>query len=336
MSIELSQTTSINDLMNQYNDVKSSSTDKAKSLVDNFTLKGMDSVNELVSDAMKQIDKFTANGQQSSFFKKSASKALTLVGGENSWLGKWADRKSDDLQTEKLNEMTINEIVDSLIANINSKREEVIVFIENALEVKKDMLANLGTYQGLQTQVQALVATAEPHSRELFNGKQLSMMLSATIDGIESAIKSQIDPLITASSASVEKISALLPTIENELKYTTGFKAFEQKLSDLNGMVTAVTQMTSSAGDIIRKDVNEAVYKAVELMGETGIDMDRWKRIQKEEAAHLTRVNSVVKSTQAKFDRTYEEVQQFQLESKQAREDTTNLLIESYATISKE
>lgn len=326
----------VEDLLNEFNSVKTASTSATDSLTKDFTLEGMDSVNELVSDAMKKIDDFTTNGQQPGFFQKSTSKALALVGAKNSWLGKWADKKSNEQRAEELNSMTINQIVDELIANVNQKREEVIQFIEHAVDVKQDMVQNITLYDDLLEKADSIVAQAKNNTREMFDAKQLVIMLTATVEGLKTNIKSQVDPLIASASMSVEKIGALLPTIENELKYTTGFKAFQQKLSDLNGMVQAVTELTTTAGDVIRKDINESVYASIELVGSSGIDVDRLRKINKEETAHQKKINDVVNKTQASFNDTFVEMKNLQLEQQANREETTNLLIENYTASTME
>jgi len=321
----------ISNLLAEFNAVKTKSSSGTDGLTKGFTLAGMDSVNELVSDAMQKIDEFTTNGAEQSFLQRSTSKALAVVGGKNSWLGKWADKVATEQRTEQLNAMTINEIVDELITNVGNKREEVILFIEEAVKIKQSMIVDISTYEELLTRVQTVVSEAAEHSRELFDSKQLLVMLTATIEGLKTNIKSQVDPLIVAASMSVEKIGALLPTIENDLKYTTGFKAFQQKLSDLNGMVTAVTELTTSAGDVIRKDINESVYSAIELVGKTSIDVKRLRQIDQQETAHQKRINEVVNRTQKEANQNFEDMKQLQLEQQQNREKTTNLLIENYA-----
>lgn len=324
-------TGNIKDLLTQFNQVKTASNIATDGLTKGFTLKGMDSVNELVSDAMKKIDDFTSNGEEQGFFGKATSKTLALVGAKNSWLGKWADKKSDEQRTEELNSMTINEIVNELVANVNTKREEVIEFTQHAVEIKKDMVSNIDIYETLLIEAELLLTHAAAYSKEMFDGQQLVQMLIATVESLKTSIKSQVDPLIVSASMSVEKIGALLPTIENELKYTTGFKAFQQKLSDLNGMVEAVTNLTTTAGDVIRKDINEAVYESIALVGKSGIDVKRLRKINQEETAHQKKINEVVNKTQNEFNDTFKEMKALQLEQQTNRSETTNLLIENYS-----
>lgn len=328
--------TSVNSLFDIYNSTKKSASKSVAALSGSFTLEGMDSINKLVAEAMSEIKAFTDNGKEKSFMGKATSRSLALIDPNNKWAGKWFNNASDHLEEEKLKERTINEIIDSLIEQINKKRDEVIEFVQAANEVKKQMLTDISTYESILAETKNTKANTEPDSKEAFDAEYLISMLKVTIEGLKSDIKSQVDPLIGGARISVQQITSILPTIENDLKYKSGFKAFQQALSDLNGIVKTTVSLASDAGDVIRKDINETIYSSLEMISETGLDSDRLARVHKEEAAHQAKINDVMTKTQAKMQQQFKNINQLSLEMSKAREEQTNSLLENYAKVEKD
>jgi hypothetical protein len=322
---------SLEELMSSYNSTKKQASTKVESLAGNFTLSGMDSINDKISETMQTVNAFVNNGKVPSTVSKVSSRAISLIDPNNKWAGKWLNNAKENLDEEKLKEKSISKIVDELIGHIETKREEVLGFIEIAASVKQDMVESVSSYESLLVKAEAVLANAKDLSREHFDAQLLISQLTVTIEGIKSDIESQVNPLITGASISVKQIGAILPTIENELKYKTGFKAFQQQLADLNGMVQATTALASEAGDIIRVDINETIYESLEMIGETGLDTDRLKRIHSDEARHRQRLDTVMQKTKDKMDKKFVDVQQLKIQLDQSREDRTNLLIENYA-----
>lgn len=324
---------SIEELLTQYNSTKGEASQAVETLTNSFTLKGMDSINKLVSEAMKEIKDFTDNGKQESTISKGASRALAIIDPNNKWAGKWFDNAKDNVEEEKLKEKTINEVINSLIQQIELKRNEVISFIESANEVKKHMLHSLESYNTMLSAAERAESDAEPDSKEFFDAGYLKSMLLVSIAGIESDIKSQVDPLIGGARISVKQITTMLPTIENDLKYKSGFKAFQQALSDLNGIVKTTTELAANAGDVIRKDVNETIYQSLEMLGETGLDAERFKKIHLEEQAHHKKINDVMAKTQKKMKDNFAAIQDTSRQLANSREENVSNLLENYSKV---
>lgn len=324
---------SVDELFGKYNNTKQDASKAVETLTNSFTLEGMDSINKMVSEAMNDIKEFTDNGKEQSAVSKGTSRALAIIDPNNKWAGKWFNSTKDNLEEEKLKEKSINEVVNTLIKQIEMKKDEVIGFIQAAKDVKLQMLESLKSYNYLLNETEKSLAAAEPDSKEYFDAEALKMMLTVSITGIESDIKSQVDPLIGGARISVKQINTMLPTIENDLKYKTGFKAFQQALSDLNGIVKTTTELASSAGDVIRKDVNDTIYQSLEMLGETGLDAERFKKIQIEEQKHHQKINEVMNKTQARMKQNFISIAETAESLQQSRITQTNSLLASYSEV---
>ena len=330
---EEQEQTDLSKLLETYNATKQRASSKITSLTDSFTLEGMDSVNELVSSAMKQIKDFTDNGKPKSTMSKVTSRGLALIDPNNKWAGKWLSNATDAIEDEKIKQKTINEIINDLTTQIEAKRQEVIEFIQSAREVKKDMVETISIYEGLLSKTKHVVDHSEELSRDNLDAKFLAGMLITTIENLNSDIKSHVNSLITGAEISVNRIAAILPTIENDLKYKAGWKAFQQKLSDLNGMVKTTTELASNAGDLIREDVNSTIYDSLSMMTDSGLDVNRFKKIQQQELAHQEKINTLLLKTRASVDKTYTEMVDFNVELQAKRETANNLLLDNYSKV---
>ena len=322
-------TTSLSDLSAMYNSIKESSSKATDKLNHSLTLNGMDSVNELVAKAVKEIDAFTSAGKP----KSMTSKAISVIDPKSKWAGKWLNSTKDQIKEENLKEQSINQIVDGLISKISNEREEVIKFIEAAAEIRHDMINSITSYESLLDNVNDLITKAQPNTREDIDAKFLSSQLVATITGLKADLKSTIEPLLASANISVQQIGAILPTIENDLKYKGSFKTFQQKLSDLNGMVTSVTELATNAGDAIRKEVNETIYESISMLSETGLDTDRLEKINQEELIHQQRLGKVMQETQDKINKNFTKINQIHLEHKASQQSASHQLLENYAEV---
>ena len=318
-------------LMSDYNKVKKSNTEASSRLTSDFTLKGMDEVNQMVSDAMLKIDDFVANGAKEGAIKTAASKALAVIDPKSKWAGKWLNSASTAVREEELSNKTIDEIVIELTANIEKKREEVITAVEQAVVVRTSMVESIQLYKVLQTKAEQALQQTSENTRASFDAKYLITMLIGSIENLETDIKSHVDPLIAAANISVTQIQAILPTIENDLQSKLGFKAVQQKLADLNQMTKEVSNLASIVGDTLRKSINETTYESIALLSETGLDTDKMEKVAAAEIEHQKKLNVLMLKTQANVSDTFEKVKQHQINSNEQRQANTNLLIEAYA-----
>ena len=325
--------TAISSLFDEFNRTKSNTASAVSKLAGSATLEGMDSINELIAEAFTKVQQYTKNTSTKSVIGKAKSRTLAVIDPNNSWAGKWLNNSSTNLDNEKLKEKTINEVVDILVKQIEKKRDEVIEALDMAVVIKADMESSLTAYKDLKEKANLILENALDTSREYFDAEMLISNLTVTIEGIYADIQSQINPLIGSARIMATKLSSLIPTIENELKYKVGIKGFQQKIADLHGMVSEVLTLSVEAGDIIRKDVNETTYKAIDMLSETGFDTARLEKIHNEEANHQKRINEAMERTQAKVRQNFTELKVLSAKLERNRAEHSNNLLANYSSI---
>lgn len=336
--IEEEQTTpteSISDLVAMYNSTKKSDTAASAKLTDGFTLKGMDEVKEMVASAMLQIEDLANKGKEQSLAGGLTSKALALVDSDNKWVGKWFGNKQEALRTEAAEQSTISEIVTSLRTNIEAKREEVIVLIEETANIRETMISSINVYKDINSKVDHIVANAAANTRELFDAQQLATRTRSTIATMETDIKSIIEPLLAGASISVQEIQGLLPTIENDLQSKLAIKAFQQQLQDLHEMTKAVSDLSISAGDKIRSSVNDTIYESIEILGESGVDVARLEKSLDDEKKHQAKVAQITRKVSDKINTNYNKMTALTAKITEGRDEDMSNLLASYATGAK-
>ncbi len=323
---------SLADLNSLYNKTKAEDTAQSSKLTSNFTLKGMDEVKEMVASAMMQIEEFTNKGKEQGIVSATTSKALALVDSKNKWIGKWFNGKVDASKRESIEQSTVSEIVTSLKNNVEVKRNEVIDLIEDLTNIRLSMIERLDTYNLIDAQVTKLVETTEPSTRKRFDAQQLATMTKATIQKIESDIKSMIEPLIASATISVQQIQQLMPTIENDLQSKLSIKAFQQQLQDLNEIVKATTDLSKEVGSKVTASTRETIYQSISMLSETGgIDTKALQQSANEEVKHQEKIASLMKKTSEKINQNYNDmigIQKNLIESKSRLSDN---LISQYS-----
>ena len=330
-TVETQEAKPLEELLISFQSTKRKATADSAVLTDYTTIRDMDSINEMVAEAMIKISDFTSNGQKQGFFKSKMSSALATIDPNDKWAGKWLNSSAESSKLEAINNSTITEIISKLVADIELQRDSVIEYIQNAASVKQSMELSLVTYENLKSKTQAVLDSAVEHSREFYDSQLLLSNLTASIESIRTDIASHVMPLIAAANISVTQITAILPTIENDLQAKMGFKAFQQKLTDLNQMVKQTSDMASKVGETIRKEINSTVYESIKMLGETGIDVDRMRAIANDEAKHQAKIKEVTLKTQAKISKTFSDVQQLALETAKTRNENQNLILEDYS-----
>jgi hypothetical protein len=323
----------LEELLTQFNDVKASSSKSFSSLDDSMTISGMDEVNELVSGAMKQIQSFVENGKEKTRTEKVTSRALALTGLKDTWADKWLNKTKDKAEEDKYKNKTINQIVDTLIEQIMIKREEVISGIKTTTNIKISMLEDQKTYIKLLEQTEGFIATLpSTESAEALDAEFLASMLRTSIKNLSDSISSQVNPLITGANILCRQVQAVIPTLETELRQSGRFKSFQQKSSDLAGMVKTTIALATETGDIIRKDINETIYTSIAMLAETGVDPKRQFKIQEEQKAHQIKVNQVMTQTQAKIQETFDYSKKL-YSAIEDKKDNPHVLLQAYSKI---
>ena len=323
-------------LTEQYNATKTSASSAVSSLIGDFTLAGMDNVNELVSEAMQKVKQFVDNGTPKSTTSKITGSFLAVVDPNNKWAGKWLNNAKDTLEEEKRKEQSIDQVINTLTSQIMKKRDEVITFIEEGLVVKRKMIDDAETYRQLLEKTDAIVAAGDENNpRKIHDAKLLSNKLRTSIEHLAISLKSQVTPLIGSANIICDEIAATLPTIETDLKYTAGFKAFEQKISDLSGMTKTIVALASDANDIMRKDTNETVCETLSLIGNIGIDETRLQKVYSEQKLHDTKVAQLMDATQTKMENTYIALKKHHETHEKEREQNTQNLLGVYSDVTE-
>lgn len=318
---------SLADLTTLYNQTKALDTADSSKLTSNFTLSGVDGVQDLIAAAMLQIQEFTDHGKAPT----TTSKVLARVAPEGSWLGKFVNSKTTAHKLESIKEQSISQVVKTLRDSINGKRDEVITLIETLTSIRSSMLDRLQTYLQIDTKVSALADQAAPNSRAKFDAQQLAIMTKATIEKIHSEIHSSIEPLIASATISVNQIQQLLPTIENDLQTKLTIKTFQQQLQDLNKMVNAASDLATSAGSAIKASVNETIYESLELLSNTGIDVKALKQSAQDEIKHQQKIQQLIAKTSDKINSNFHEITSIQQTLLSSRQTLENNLISQYS-----
>ena len=304
----------LDELLEDFNKAKAHSSTTAARLSDpSMTLKGLDSINELVAEATNQINDYVNNGLPKSTVSSLGSKALAIIDPNNSWAGKWLNNAKESVKKETLMNKTINQIVDELIAAIETKREQVVQLVEQAIETKVLLEADRLHYQELKDKAEKYLQACTVDSRDYFNTQRLLSGIITSLQHISIYIDSEINPLVTAAKMSISEIDMKLPSIEYDLRQTGNTKTFQQSLADLNGMLKTVTTLAATAGDAIRKDINNTIYDSITLIGDADLDIKRMQRIQQEELAHQQKINTLIVNTQNKISSNLKQVQQLHL-----------------------
>ena len=322
---------SIKDLQDAYNATKREDTKDTSKLTNNFTLKGLDEVKELVATAMVQIDELANKGKEEATSSSITNKALAIIPG-GSKLSTWLGVKQDQLKIEQIQQKSISEVVETLKNAIETKREEVIVIIEDLSAIRENMTSRLSTYEDIDKKVSAIVQTAASNTREMLDAQLLGAMVKQTIEKLHSDVKSMIEPLIAAATVSVQQIQALLPTIENDLQNKMSIKVVQQQLADLNQMTKEVTNLASSAGSRIKESVHQTIYSSLELLSNTGIDVKQLEQNAVDEIKHQEKMQQIMKKTQQTIEENYQKINTLQLGLAEKRKSLENSLISQYST----
>lgn len=320
-------TSSLSDLTTLYNQTKALDTADSSKLTANFTLAGVDDVKDMIAVAMLQIQDFTNNGKAPA----TTSKVLARIAPEGSWLGKFVNSKTAAHKLESIKEQSISQVVATLRDSINLKRDEVINLIETLTSIRSSMLDRLQTYMQIDSQVSTLADSAAPNTRAKFDAQQLAIMTKITIEKTHEDLYSSIEPLIAAATISINQIQQLLPTIENDLQNKLTIKTFQQQLQDLNKMVSAASDLATSAGSVIKQSVNETIYESLELLSNTGIDVKALKQSAQDELKHQEKIQSLIRKTSDKINDNFREISTIQSNLLSSRQKLENNLISQYS-----
>ena len=319
--------TTLADLTSEYQSLKAKASKATEKLASKATFRGMDSINEIVAEAMQQVQQFTSNGSKSSTTSSIKNKALAVIDPNNKWAGKWLGGASEAITKETLKEKTMAEIADSVINSINDQREDVISYMEFVVEVKTSLQENYYHYKELLAKAQELEPTLDNNTREFLDTRLMISRLQKSILQTDSMVTSKINPLITAAHLAINEIDSQLPDIEHDLKYEGSLKVAQQSLSDLIGMAKTVKSMTEQAGDAIREDVQRTTLESIQMVGDVMIDTERFKRIQEQESKHLANISSVMQKTKDRINSNFDAMNQISLQYIEDKANNTNTLL---------
>jgi len=320
---------SLKDLQAEYDVLKKKSSDATSELGGATTLKGLDSISEIVAKEMLVLEKFVNNGKKDPA-PSVVTKAIAFVAPNNKWAKKWITDNNQETE-ETLMEQTMEEIADKVLTNIGRQREKVMTYMESIVKIRDTHAASRTFYEGLLTKANALLTTLSADTREDLDTKSLINRLTKSIVNLDSTISSDINPLIASANLAIQEIDNQLPDIEHDLKYSGSLKVAQQSLADFIGIARSVKTMTETAGDTIRKDIQATTLQSIELVGEVMIDTDRMKQIQKEEQAHMLKLDTVMNKTKDKINKGHEEMKGIHTAYLEHKNAGQSLLIENYS-----
>ena len=322
-------TTTIEELLSQYNSYKQSDSEQASQTTKKYTLKGLDEVNELVANAMLQIDDFVSNDTPSTF-GSIKSKALAILDPKDKWIGKWTSKAADEAAKVDTKSQTVDEIIKSIRTSIEAKRDEVVSSAHSAFADRDNLSARLKYYQDILTQAKAILSQAEPASKTEFSAKLLVNMTTTTIMEIQSTISDDINPLITSAGIAVERIEAMIPTIEAKLQDKLGIKTFQQQLSDLLSVTQVVTDLTNAVDEKVTKSIQETTLQTMSLLKNSTLDVDRLKSKLNRDNIYRAKLETAISDVQTSVNTEFNKLQALALEQKKAYSSNTQTFISSY------
>ena len=319
----------IEQLLHQYNSYKQSDSEQASQTTKKYTLKGLDEVNELVANAMLQIDSFVSTDTPS-MLGGIKSKALAILDPKDRWIGKWASKASDESAKVDTKSQTVDEIIKSIRKSIEAKRDEVVSSANSAFEDRDNLSARLKYYQNILVKAKAILANAQPQSKTEFSAKLLVNMTTTTIMEIQSTISDDINPLITSAGIAVERIEAMIPTIEAKLQDKLGIKTFQQQLSDLLSVTQVVTDLTNAVDEKVTKSIQDTTLQTMSLLKNSTLDVDRLKSKLSRDNAYRAKLETAIADVQTSVNTEFTKLQSLALEQKKAFNSNTQTFIETY------
>jgi len=325
--------TNLSELTNSYKSIKSNASKVASQISSSTTLSGMDSINVIISDGMKDINRLMNNGKKVSTFSSIKNKALSVIDPGSKWAAKWLDDTKEKIEDENIKESSIDEIADRVISAVEKQREDVISFMESMVGSRASLLDDITRYTDLLAKAKSLLTTLTVDTREEMDTKSLITRLNKSLMQADSTISNEINPLVASARIAITEIDAQLPDMEHDLKYKGSLKVAQQSLSDLIGMAKAVKNMTEQAGDAIREDIYATTLESINMVGDVMIDTDRMKKLQLEEQAHMKKVNDAMRITHDKINKNFEEINQLQLAHADGKNKSSAIMIENYADI---
>ena len=327
-------TTTVEQLLAQYNSYKQSDSDQASQTTKKYTLKGLDEVNELVATAMLQIDDFVSTDTPSTF-GTIKSKALAILDPKDKWIGKWTSRAADEASKIDTKSQTVDEIIKSIRKSIETKRDEVIASAHSAFADRDNLSARLKHYESILVQAKQLLAEADPMSKTSFSAKLLVNMTTTTIMEIQATISDDINPLITSAGIAVERIEAIIPSIEAKLQDKLGIKTFQQQLSDLLSVAQVVTDLTNVVDEKVTKSIQDTTLQTMSMLKNSTLDVDRLKSKLNRDNIYRAKLESAISDVQSSVNNEFTKLQTLALEQKKAYTTTTQEFISSYTKDTK-
>ena len=320
----------IEQLLTQYNQYKQSDSDQSAQTTKKYTLQGLDEVNELVATAMLSIDKFVSNDEPT-IFSKTKSKALAILDPKSKWLGKWAAKSADAAAKVDTKSQTVDDIIKSIRKSIETKRDEVVASAHSAFSDRDALQARLQFYTTILAQAKSILSSAQPGSKTAFSAKLLINMTTTTIMEIQSTITDDIEPLLTSAGIAVERIEAMLPTIEAKLQDKLGTKTFQQQLSDLISVTQVVTDLTNAVDEKVTESIQATTLQTMTLLKNSSLDTDRLKRKITRDNAYRIKLEAAISDVQVSVNREFDNLQSLALENKRHVSEATQSFIASYS-----
>ena len=320
---------SIQELQDEFNKYQTDGFE-SKSISSEFTLKGLDEINELVANAAIQIDEFVNNGKKEGFLSRTKSKALAILDPKDRWIGKWADNAAKETKKEDLTNKTIDEIVNVVKKNIEQKRDEVSNLVFKVIEAKGQYEERLKFYNNIIERAMVVYNNTDKNTKDFFSAQMLVTMVKGSIINLETTIENDINPLIANSMMSVEKINAVIPNIAYQLKAKLDIKTVQQQLSDLNSMVQVAVDLNNIVGDKVTRSIQDTTLQTLKFIKETGIDAKMLENKIKRDEAFRRELTQTIDSVKKDITTQFETIQNASLALESNRKTGHSVFLESF------
>lgn len=317
------------DLQDTYASIKKTASTATQKLNQASPIKNIDAVQDIVASGMKEMQIFIEKSNQDAGSK--VSKALSTI----PWAGKFFDKAKNETQ-DKLNQnKTMDEIADTVIAQIEKQRETVMTYMEAIVDIRNTLAFNRDNYCSLLKKAEQYLPTTDPSAREHLDTKALITRLNKSLITLDSTINKDITTLLGSAQIAIQEIDSQLPDIEHDLKHNTSLATAQQSLANLMGMTKSVKKMTEAAGDAIKDSIEKTTIESIQMAGEIMTDSARLEALHKREQKHMENVHKELEKTKAKINQNFETTQQIALSYEKDKKAHHHALLDYTDTNSK-
>lgn len=322
---------SVKELLAEYNTIQEEVYSKSF-ISSDFTIKGMDDINQLISDAVLQIDEFTNNGKADSFFGRITNKAVKIFDPKDAWLGKWANKARENALNADLQNKTPDEIVNLIKSAIELKLKDIEGLVKKLYQEKEINNDRISYYRNILKKAQNIFNNSAEDTEENFSAQMLITRIQGSIIELESTINMDINPLITSSKIAAEKIAAELPTLSTKLKGKLNIKAIQQQLSDVTSVTQIAADLYQVVDEKVTQSVQETTLQTLDMLSNSGVNVAVLKQKMKRDDEFKQKLLNKVDTIKREVNKEFNEIQNISATMLEHNKTKTELFLESYSS----